>query len=334
MNNAIVATDNTYITRATTGTATASINSLVINGGSLGLAAGTTLTDASGALLFVTNNSVGAPGTTAKLAFGTAEGLVTVDSGVTAVINAGITGTGGLSYNGAGSTLILGGTGTYSGATNVGASATLGIGANNALGTSTVAFGSGAGIQAVDAGNFSVQNTFGPGVTVGGSHNIIFAGNGTAAAFAINLFNNTPAFVTNTGTTTVSGTFALDNAASGANNGNAFFSVGAGTNTGRHRADPGQWHSSNVASGTGGAGADHVHWVERQHHDQSDDKQRLRQRYDDDVEQPQHRLQQHADDRRNRRFGCHHHPVRQEHRVFECRDQPPARGGHRRSNPG
>ena len=92
MNNTIVATDNTYITTSTTysATGTTAINSLVINGGNLTVASNDILKDTSGALLFVTSNTI-APenNTTSALEIGSSsqEGIVSVDAGVTGVIS-------------------------------------------------------------------------------------------------------------------------------------------------------------------------------------------------------------------------------------------------------
>ena len=95
--------NNIYITKATTATSTNSINSLVINGGDLSISDGATLTDASGALLFVTSHSIKSAGTTGTIDFSSNEGIVRVDAGVAGNISAPITtGGNGLTVNGRG----------------------------------------------------------------------------------------------------------------------------------------------------------------------------------------------------------------------------------------
>ena len=124
-NNAIATGNNTRITSATTVGSTATINSLVIDGADLTLVDGTTLTNTSGAFLFVSTHEIKAsalanPG---RLAVGsaTAEYMVTVNAGVTGTISAGltsVTGTECLTKSGVG-TLILSGVNTYGGDTAV-----------------------------------------------------------------------------------------------------------------------------------------------------------------------------------------------------------------------
>ena len=112
--NAITATNNTYLTTGTTAaTATAAINSLVFNGGNLTINTGQTLTNTSGAMLFAANGTVaGSSSTVSTLAFGTAEAIFTVNSGATATFSdatstrVDISGTGGLTKNGAGTLLL------------------------------------------------------------------------------------------------------------------------------------------------------------------------------------------------------------------------------------
>lgn len=116
--NAITSGNNTRITSATTAAASATINSLVIAGGNLSIATGQTLTDLSGALLFTSANTISSVSSTGTLAFGAAEGMITVNSGVTATISAPVTGSGGLTKGGAG-TLVLSGTNSYTGGLTV-----------------------------------------------------------------------------------------------------------------------------------------------------------------------------------------------------------------------
>lgn len=99
VNNAVTATKNTYITAATASSATAAINSLVINGGNLSIATNTTLTNTSGATLFASNHAIDSRG---ALAFGATEAQITVNAGVTGTIGTRMTGTGGLTKSGAG----------------------------------------------------------------------------------------------------------------------------------------------------------------------------------------------------------------------------------------
>jgi len=103
--------DNIYVSSNATAGVTESINSMVINGGDLAINSGTTLTDASGALLFVTSNNLGAStGSVGTLAFGSVEEVIAVDSGVNATISANMTGTGSLTfYGGVGSSITLSG---------------------------------------------------------------------------------------------------------------------------------------------------------------------------------------------------------------------------------
>jgi autotransporter-associated beta strand protein len=97
--DAITAGNNTRITVATTVATNAAVNSLVIAGGNLTIndvdttGAWGTLTNTSGALLFASSNSIKPSGTAGRLSFGTAEAMVTVNQGVTATIDARLSGT-------------------------------------------------------------------------------------------------------------------------------------------------------------------------------------------------------------------------------------------------
>ncbi len=132
-NNAIIPGNNTRVTSATTAANTASINSLVIAGGDLAINDTVTLTDASGALLITTSNAIKPTNSSGVFNFGGAEGIVTVNSGVTGTIGVGVMGSGGLTKNGAG-TLVLTGLNAYAGATNINAG-TLQIGNGGTTGT-------------------------------------------------------------------------------------------------------------------------------------------------------------------------------------------------------
>lgn len=215
VNNVIATGANTYLSSGTTATAgTTAINSLVVNGGNLSIAAGETLTDTSGMLLFAQNGSIGGDGT---FALGQAEGIVLVNSGVNASIGSVLsTGATGLTVYGGG-TLTLSGANTYSGTTTLNTGATLVVGNDGALGSSTVAFGNSTlkvDSQARTIGN--KLNVSGPS-TLGGSGDLTLNGS-VAVAFV----SNSTAFlnVTGTGVTTVSGGFSLNNAASGNYNNN------------------------------------------------------------------------------------------------------------------
>ncbi|MCW1925719.1 autotransporter-associated beta strand repeat-containing protein [Luteolibacter arcticus] len=141
--NATIAGNNTYIT-ANTAATNDSVNSLVLSGTPTLSITDVTLTNASGSVLFGgttgTTNITGAG--TGALAFGSNEAIVTVNSGVTGVVSAILTGSAGLTKSGTG-TLTLSGTNTLSGAFNVN-SGTLrlqtsvvasGTGTNNAIPT-------------------------------------------------------------------------------------------------------------------------------------------------------------------------------------------------------
>jgi len=99
VNNTVTANKNTYVTAATASSVTAAINSLVINGGDLSIAAKTVLTITSGATLFASSHAISSRGV---LAFGATEAQITVNPGVTGTIAACMTGTGGLTKSGAG----------------------------------------------------------------------------------------------------------------------------------------------------------------------------------------------------------------------------------------
>ena len=118
--NAITANTNTWITVATTASTGGTINSLVMNGANLTITDGQTLTDTSGALLFVNTNTIKPSSSTGTLAFGAAEAMVTVNGAQTGTISAPITGSGGLTKSGLG-ILALSGANIYTGNTTVAA---------------------------------------------------------------------------------------------------------------------------------------------------------------------------------------------------------------------
>ena len=230
-NNAITAGNNTYITAGTVVAASAAINSLVINGGNLSVADGQTLTNTSGALLFVSSNNIAPSVSTGALGFGSTEAQVTVDAGVNGTISANITGSGGLTKSGAG-TLTLSNANGYTGATTV-VGGTLVGGINNALNAATalVLGDKNGNAGSLDFSNFS-QNTgvaslaiatAGPAVntiTIGAGQTFSVAGNVTIGAGAVGAANSdipTLATFTGGGTFSVartSGTFQVGNASS------------------------------------------------------------------------------------------------------------------------
>ncbi len=133
-NNATTAGNNIYITTGAASTATtAAINSLVINGNNLTIPTATTLTDTSGALLFVSTNSVTGAGT-GTLDFGSAEAMITVNSGKTGTISAIVTGAGGLTPSGAGTLALSNASNSFSGGTTINSGSTLSISSDGNLG--------------------------------------------------------------------------------------------------------------------------------------------------------------------------------------------------------
>ena len=116
--NAFVSGNNTRITSAATASAGGAINSLVMAGGTLTISDGKTVTVSSGALLFASANAINPSSSTGALAFGSAEGMVTVDAGLTATIAVPVSGSNGLTKGGRG-TLVLSGTNAITGGVNV-----------------------------------------------------------------------------------------------------------------------------------------------------------------------------------------------------------------------
>ena len=250
--------NNIYIKTNSALTSSGTINSLVINGGDLSISSTSTLTNSSGALLFVTSNSVKPATTSGGLVFGNSEGIVTTDAGVNASISANISGTGSLTvYGGLNSSLTLSGSNSYSGNTGIGTGATLMLGSNNALGTGSIAVSSGGIIQADNQARtinntFSVSGGGGAGTGIGGSNNVTLAG-ATTTGIAATLNANSQAEFTfaNTATTTITGTFSLyNNSSSSYNNNGEGVTVGTSSNlviTGPITDN----NSGNVPSGAG-----------------------------------------------------------------------------------
>ncbi|MFC5454926.1 beta strand repeat-containing protein [Prosthecobacter fluviatilis] len=113
--NAIVAGNNTRVTAATSVNASAAINSLILDGGSITVASGQTLKVSSGAILFTSGNGVGINGGT--LDFGTREGLITINSVGNTFISSVVTGSAGVTYSGSGTLVLATQMNTYTGNT-------------------------------------------------------------------------------------------------------------------------------------------------------------------------------------------------------------------------
>jgi len=232
-NNAIVAADNTYLTTGTTtSSSTAAINSLVVNGGNLAITSGT-LTNTSGMLLFAQSGTISGAGTFKLGSSSNQESIVALNSGVNATISSVLaTGTTGLTVGGPG-TLILSGANSYTGTTAVGVGSTLIIANNSALGSSSItAVG---GIIQGDGQARTIANTLidtTSGMAIGGSSDLTFTGGGTVStpAFANSTSANSQVKINNTGTTTFSGVFSLNNVASGSNNGASVLTFGSSAN--------------------------------------------------------------------------------------------------------
>ncbi|MCX6978461.1 MAG: hypothetical protein NTX04_11120, partial [Verrucomicrobia bacterium] len=94
--NAVTAAKNTRITSATTASASAAINSLVMNGGDLTISGGQNLTNTSGAILFTASGTIKTIGGASGFLFtgNDQEYLVTVNQGVSATISSSFTGIG------------------------------------------------------------------------------------------------------------------------------------------------------------------------------------------------------------------------------------------------
>lgn len=214
-NNAITSGNNTYITSTTAAAATTAINSLVINGADLSIDDGATLTNSSGALLFVTSNTIKPTGTTG-IYTGGLENQITVNSGVTGTINANINGSQPLTKSGVGS-LVLGGANTYTGATAVSAG-TLKAGVASVANTSgafgnnsAVTLGNVAGV-ALDITGFNTQvgsltggGTAGGNVTLGAA-TLTTGGNNTSPAAYAGVISGTGGLTKiGTGTQTLTG---------------------------------------------------------------------------------------------------------------------------------
>ena len=212
-NNAIIASNNTYITAATTAATTAAINSLVINGGDLAINDSTTLTDTSGAVLFVSNNTIMPSGTTGTLGFGSAAGIISVNSGVTGIISSGISGTGGLTIYGPGILVAnVSAAAGYTGNWSVSASGTLMPGSDTGLGTGAVTLQGGGKLKS-DSQLRTVANKIAVSAlpTLSVPTTSRSPGAPSAPALAMNANSSAMLRILNTGTVTVSGIFAINN---------------------------------------------------------------------------------------------------------------------------
>ena len=172
--NATTGGNNTWIRAATT-SSTVAINSLVMNGGNLTITDGQTLTNTSGAILFVNSNAIKPSSSTGTLAFGAAEAMVSVNSAQTGTISAPITGSGGLTKSGLG-ILALSGANSYTGNTTVAAgilsmSGTGSLPSWNTAGGYTVASGASLAVgNTVTDGNITTMlgtNNFAAGSSLG-----------------------------------------------------------------------------------------------------------------------------------------------------------------------
>jgi autotransporter-associated beta strand protein len=114
--NSIVDGNNTRVTANTTAATAAAINSLVLNGpANTTLSISNTLTNTSGALLFVSGNTI----TGGTLEFGNVEAIITVNSGQTGIIASRIGGTGGVTLYGPGTLGVGNANSTFSGNTAI-----------------------------------------------------------------------------------------------------------------------------------------------------------------------------------------------------------------------
>lgn len=222
----VVSGDNIYVSSGTTSSATTSINSLVVNGGDLTVADGTTLTDSSGALLYVTNNSVKPSSSTGAFTFGSTEGIISVDNGIVGMMSAPITGSSAITVDGPGTFAITGTGSTYSGTitTNLGS---LQFGTNSAGGdgtlpaAATVNVSQYGNLNIANASNTSLPFTIAP---LGGSNVNFIESNAATVPVNIELpsgsvsyinFNNTAPITVSASTTTGTNAGVAINAAAG-----------------------------------------------------------------------------------------------------------------------
>ena len=257
-NNSFTAGNNTYITASSTLTTSTAINSLVINGADVSINDSQLLTDTSGALLFVTSNSLKPTGTTGS--FTTAnnsEFNVYVDQGITGTISAAVdsNGVNAFTKSGAG-TLILSGANTYTGVTTV-AGGILNLQSATALGSSAtngvlVDFGTELQLQggiSISAAKTLTLNGSGTDASRGALDNV--SGNNTYAGGIVNgsvdTINSESGTLTLTGGTTGAFGLTLSGAGSGVESG--AIADGASTLT---KNGTGTWTLTGTNTFTGG----------------------------------------------------------------------------------
>ena len=232
--------NNFYVSTSATANANLVLNSLVINGADLAIANNVTLTNTSGAVLFVTSNAIKSAATSGTLAFsGSTEAIISVDAGQTGTISSALaTGTAGMTIYGPGTLALTGTSGAaLSGTMYITRGATLLVGSNYATGSAAI-MNSGmlASSKAVSiAANY---NNAGSAI-IGGNNDINLTGTVTG-----NAAGNT--WFTNTGTTTISGPLHFQGSASSTN-----FYMGNSSNL---VISGSVWDSAagNVSSGNGG----------------------------------------------------------------------------------
>lgn len=113
--NTITGGANNRITAATNVGTSVAINSLILDGAALTISNGQTLTVTSGAILLASGNAIGITGGT--LAFGSREGIITINSINNTMIGSVITGSAGVTYSGSGTLVLAAQQNTYSGDT-------------------------------------------------------------------------------------------------------------------------------------------------------------------------------------------------------------------------
>ncbi len=266
--NAFTAGTNVRLTAGTTASSSVAINSLVVvssASNAVSLTNGSSLTVTSGAVLFTGGGTI-TTSSGGTLAFGSTEGMISTNNGVTATIAAGITGSGGLTKSGSG-TLTLSGANTYSGGTTVGGGTLTLSGSDNRLkstGAITVSGGTlalGATNQSAGAVALSSGSITGTGTLTGTSYAV---SGGTLSAKlggsnAMTVSGSATLSGANTGwsgnTTINSGTLTLgDDAALGANSTTATINSGGTLDLGSHTiANAVVLNSGTLSASSGGS---------------------------------------------------------------------------------
>ena len=190
-NDAIVAGNNTRIVFATTAGATTAVNSLLMDGSSLTIADGQTLTDTSGAILFTGSYAIKPSSSTGALIFGAgAEGMVTTTSSIDGTISAVIADNGGTALTKSGpGTLILTGKNTYTGKTTI----SVGALSINSIGNVNGGASSLGNPSDVAAGTIDLADV------------LIYTGGGSSSDRVINLKSQSSIQNTGSGTLTLTG---------------------------------------------------------------------------------------------------------------------------------